>query len=191
MSLTDDRFREQVPECKFGKTVGSRVGNKGASTVEGRVYNLAMCESGASFGGQTRKKFEGAGGTPGGVGEFIVGVLLAGIGFYIVFSHVQVHSSYWNFFGAGGAGRSFGVSLIPLLFGIGLLFANGSSLPGWVLTIGGLLLILVGIIVNLDIYFQPTSLMNTIIMLGLIAAGFGLVVKSLRPHKKKSEETAG
>jgi hypothetical protein len=147
-----------------------------------------MNESGASFGGQAGKKFEGAGGTPGGIGEFVLGVLLVGIGFYIVFQHVQVHSSYWNFFGAGGAGRSFGVSLIPLLFGIGILFANGKSLPGWVLTIGGLLLILVGIIVNLDIYFQPTSLMNTIIMLGLIAAGFGLVVKSLRPHKKKTEQ---
>lgn len=151
------------------------------------VYNRTMNESGASFGGQAKKKFEGAGGTPGGIGEFLLGILLAGIGFYIVFSHVQVHSSYWSFFGAGGAGRSFGISLIPLLFGIGFLFANGRSLPGWVLTIGGLLLILVGIIVNLDIHFHSTSLMNTIIMLGLIAAGFGLVVKSLRPHKRKSE----
>lgn len=149
-----------------------------------------MNDSGASFGGQPRKKFEGAGGTPGGIGEFLVGVLLAGIGFYLVFSHVQVHSSYWNFFGAGGAGRSFGVSLIPLLFGIGVLFVNGKSVPGWLLTIGGLLLILAGIIVNLDIYFQPTSLMNTIIMLGLIAAGFGLVVKGLRPHKGKSDGDA-
>lgn len=144
-----------------------------------------MNESGASFGGKTRKKFEGAGGTPGGVGEFLVGVLLAGVGFYLLFSHVQVHSSYWTFFG-GGAGRSFGVSLIPLLFGIGILFVNGKSVAGWLLTVGGLLLILAGIIVNLDIYFQPTSLMNTLIMLGLIAAGLGLVVKALRPHQPRS-----
>jgi hypothetical protein len=149
-----------------------------------------MSETGASFGGQTPKKFEGAGGTPGGIGEFLLGILVAGVGFYLLFSHVQVHSSYWSFFG-GGASRSFGISLIPLLFGIGVLFVNGKSVPGWALTIGGLLLIVVGIIVNLDIYFQATSLMNTLIMLGFIAAGFGLVVKALRPHRRKSEESAG
>jgi hypothetical protein len=151
------------------------------------VYNHRMNESGASFGGKSRK-FEGPGGTPGGIGEFLLGVLVATVGFYLLFSHVQVHSSYWNFFGAGGAGRSFGVTLVPLLFGIGILFVNGRSVPGWILTVGGLLLILAGILVNLDIYFRPTSLVNTIIMLGSIAAGLGLVVKSLRPHKVKSTE---
>jgi len=144
-----------------------------------------MSDTGASFGGKPRK-FEGAGGTPGGIGEFLAGVLTASVGFYLLFSHVQVHSSYWNFFGAGGAGRSFGVTLIPLLFGIGILFVNGKSVLGWFLTVGGLLLILAGILVNLDIYFQSTSLMNTLLMLGLIAAGFGLVVKGLRPHRVKS-----
>jgi hypothetical protein len=29
--------------------------------------------------------------------------------------------------------------------------------------------------------------MNTLIMLGMIAAGLGLVVKGLRPHKQKAE----
>jgi len=171
------------------KTIRARLGNTRAPRGRTSVYNRAMNESGASFGGQSRKKFEGAGGTPGGIGEFLVGVLVAGIGFYLLFSHVQVHSSYWNFFGAGGAGRSFGVTLIPLLFGIGILFVNGKSVPGWLLTVGGLVLIVVGIIVNLDIYFQSTSLMNTLIMLGFIAAGLGLVVKALRPHKNKSQET--
>jgi hypothetical protein len=146
-----------------------------------------MSETGGSFG--TSRKFEGAGGTPGGVGEFLVGIMIAGVGFYLLFSHVQVHSSYWNFFGAGGAGRSFGVSLIPLLLGIGILFVNGKSVLGWILGVGGLLLILAGILVNLDIYYQSTSLMNTLIMLGLIAAGFGLVIKGLRPHKVKSTES--
>jgi multisubunit Na+/H+ antiporter MnhF subunit len=144
-----------------------------------------MSETGASFGGNPRK-FEGAGGTPGGVGEFLLGVLLAAVGFYLLFSHVQVHSCYWNFFGAGGAGRSFGITLIPLLFGIGILFVNGKSVPGWLLAVGGLLFILAGVLINLDIYFQSTSLMNTLIMLALIAAGLGLTVKGLRPHKVRS-----
>jgi len=145
-----------------------------------------MSDSGASFGGKTRK-FEGAGGSPGGVGEFFVGLLVAAIGFYLLFSHVQVHSSYWNFMGGGGAGRSFGISLIPLLFGIGILFVNGKSVIGWLLSVGGLLFILAGILMNLDIYFQQTTLMNTLIMLFMIAAGLGLIVKGLRPHRTKGD----
>jgi hypothetical protein len=152
------------------------------------VYNVAtMSDSGASFGGKGKRGFEGAGGTPGGVGEFFIGLIVAGLGFYLLFSHVQVHSSYWNFMGFGGAGRSFGVSLIPMLFGIGILFVNGKSTLGWFLAVGGLLFILAGILVNLDIYFTSTTLMNTLIMLGLIAAGLGLVVRGLRPHRPKSE----
>ena len=146
-----------------------------------------MSDSGASFGGKSGGRFEGAGGTPGGVGEFFIGLLVAAIGFFLLFSHVQVHSSYWNFYGLGGAGRSFGISLIPLLFGIGILFVNGKSVLGWFLAVGGLLFILAGILMNMDIYFIGASLMNTLIMLACIAAGLGLIVKGLRPHKTQSE----
>ena len=168
------------------KANSDHFGNKRGGVLP--VYNArTMSESGASFGGKPQRKFEGAGGTSGGVGEFFIGILVAAVGFYLLFSHVQVHSSYWNFMGAGGASHSFGISLIPLLFGVGILFVNGKSVLGWFLSIGGLLFILAGILVNLDIYFQRTSLMNTLIMLFMIAAGFGLVVKGLRPHKQKGE----
>jgi hypothetical protein len=149
-----------------------------------------MSDSGASFGGKSEHKFQGAGGTPGGVSEFIVGLLMAAVGFYLLFSHVQVHSSYWSFGGIGGPGRSFGLSLMPLLFGVGILFVNGKSLWGWLLAVGGLLFILAGILMNMDINFMQTSLMNTIFMLILIAGGLGLIVKGLRPHKKKDESAS-
>lgn len=136
------------------------------------------------------RHFEGAGGTPGGVGEFFIGILLAGIGCYLLFSHVQVHSSYWNFFGGRELGSSFGISLLPMLFGVGILFVNGKSRLGWFLAVGGLLFILAGILMNLDIYFTRTSLMNTLVMLICIAAGFGLIVKSLRPQRKKDSSAS-
>jgi hypothetical protein len=137
-----------------------------------------MPETGASFGGKT--KFQ-PGGTPGGAGEFLLGLLLMGIGIYMVFDRVTVHTSFWRFF--GGARTSFGVMLLPLLVGVGLLAFNGKSIVGWLLSAGGVALILVGILMNLDIYFQPTSLMTTILMFALIAGGLGLFAKSLRPHK--------
>jgi hypothetical protein len=135
-----------------------------------------MSESGGSMGGQAKR---GAGGTPGGVGEFFLGLLLAGIGCYLLFEHVHVQTGWgWRF----GGTNSFGISLIPVLLGVGLLFYNGKSTLGWILSVGGLLLIVAGIIANMDIYFYRTTLMNLLIMLGLIAGGLGLLFRSLRPH---------
>jgi hypothetical protein len=34
----------------------------------------------------------------------------------------------------------------------------------------------------LRLYFEPTSLFNTILMLVLLAGGLGLVARALRPH---------
>jgi hypothetical protein len=139
-----------------------------------------MGETGASAGG---RKFEGPGGTPGGFGEALGGLAMIAAGVYIVFSHVTVHTSFWRFFGTPG--QSFGLTLLPLLVGIGALFFNGSSILGWLLLVAGVLLILTGILVNLDIYFQPTSLFNTIAMFGLIGGGVGLFAKGLRPAKPR------
>jgi hypothetical protein len=136
--------------------------------------------TGSSFGG--RRKFEGPGGTPGGVGEFLLGLGMAAVGIYLLFQHVQVHTSFWNF----GTTNSFGLSLLPLLLGIGILFFSGRSLLGWLLTVGGLLFILAGIIMNMNIYFQRTSLWNTLIMLTLLVGGLGLIARSLRPHASRT-----
>ena len=142
-----------------------------------------MSETGASLGGQPRRKFAGAGGTPGGFGEFFIGIGLAGIGFYLLANHVYVQTSFGHPSGFGTFGNSFGMSLLPLLFGIGTLFVNGKSTLGWVLTVGGLLFIAAGILMNMHTYFRGTTLFDVLVMFGLIAAGLGLVVKSLRPHK--------
>jgi hypothetical protein len=136
-----------------------------------------MTETGASFGG--RKQFQGPGGTPGGAGEFLLGLVLAAVGIYLLFDRVTVHTSFWNF----GGRSAFGVSLIPLVIGIAVLFFKGTSILGWVLTLGGLLFILVGVIANMDIYFERTSLLSTLVMLGLLAAGMGLLARSFRPHR--------
>ncbi len=124
-------------------------------------------------------KLAGAGGTPGGIGQFFVGVLLVGIGAYLMLNQVQVTTSWGHLWGFS----SFGLSLVPLLIGIGVLFYNGRSVAGWVLTVLGFGIILAGILVNMDIYFKPTSLYNTLFMLAMLAAGLGLIARSLRALK--------
>ncbi len=120
----------------------------------------------------------GAGGTRGGVGEFLLGLGMSVAGAYLLTQRVTVTSGYWTLWGY----NAFGLSLLPLLFGVGLLFFNGRSIAGWLLTFAGVVIILAGIIANLGVYFQPTSLFNTVVMLVLLAAGIGLVARSLRPH---------
>jgi hypothetical protein len=119
------------------------------------------------------------GGTPGGLGHFLIGFVMACVGGYLFLNQVMVVSGYWMFHGA----NAFGITLLPLLFGIAMLFWNGRSVIGWLLTAGGSLFIVAGVIANLHIYFQPTSLFNTIVMLVLLAGGIGLVARSLAPHR--------
>jgi predicted membrane channel-forming protein YqfA (hemolysin III family) len=125
-----------------------------------------------------KKSWEGAGGTRGGVGEFLVGVGMAVAGAYLLTSSVTVTSGAWAVWGY----NAFGLSLLPFIFGIGLLFFNGRSKLGWLLLFVGVVVIFTGIIMNLHIYFQPTSLFSTIIMLVLLAGGVGLVARALRAH---------
>ena len=119
---------------------------------------------------------KGAGGTSGGVGTFVAGAVMVIAGGYLLLTRVNVTSGGWLFYGY----NAFGLSLLPLLIGIGALFYNGRSIAGWLLTAAGALIILVGIVSNLSIYFQTTSLFDTLLILGLLAAGIGLVARSLR-----------
>ena len=119
---------------------------------------------------------KGAGGTSGGVGTFLAGAAMVVAGGYLLLTRVSVTSGGWRFYGY----NAFGLSLLPLLIGIGFLFYNGRSIAGWFLTGAGAVIILAGILSNLTIYFQTTTLFDTLVMLGLLAAGVGLVARSLR-----------
>jgi hypothetical protein len=122
--------------------------------------------------------YRDVGGTPGGLGHFFIGLLMVCLGGYLLTNQVNVVGSYWSFYG----GSTFGVTLIPLLFGIGLLFHNARSIAGWILTVAGTLFIVAGVLMNLHIYFQPTTLFNTLVMLILLVGGLGLIGRALLPH---------
>jgi hypothetical protein len=130
------------------------------------------------------RSLKDVGGTPGGIGEFVMGFIMACIGGYLISNQVNVVGSYWSFYGA----NTFGITLIPMLLGVALLFWNGKSTIGWVLTAGGALFILAGVVANMHIYFRPATLFETLVMLILLVGGLGLIARSLVAHKTKSEE---
>ena|ERR1043166_1312742 len=145
---------------------------------------------------QTEKKLVGAGGTPGGIGIFLLGFAMACAGGWLITNQVVVTSSY---FASGFMVpvinyhmNSFGLSLVPFIIGVAFLFFDGKSLTGWLLTIAGLVIIMAGILFSLHIYFQPTSLFNTLLMLVLLFGGLGLIVRSLKaiPAPPETENKA-
>ena len=125
-----------------------------------------------------KRTSRGAGGTPGGLEEFCIGLLMVVLGGYLLLNQITVSTGFWALWGY----QSFGLTLVPLLAGIGWLFFDGRSVLGWLLLILGAVIIFAGILANLTIYFRPTSLFNTLLMLGLFIGGLGLIARSLRSH---------
>lgn len=144
---------------------------------------------------ETQKNVLGAGGTPGGIGIFLLGFAMACAGGWLLTNQVVVSS---GFFASGFMVpvinyhmNTFGLSLVPFIFGVGFLFFNGKSVAGWLLTLAGLVIIMAGILFSLQIYFQPTTLFNTLVMLVLLFGGLGLIIRSLKavpavPEEKKA-----
>jgi len=125
-----------------------------------------------------QQTIHGAGGSPGGLGQFFLGLILLVVGMYLFLSRVIVFSNLWSIYGF----NAFGVALIPFMIGLVLLFFNAKSFAGWVLSVGSFLIIFIGIITNLTFFFMPTNLLVTLLMLGMIAAGIGLILRSFKAH---------
>lgn len=125
-----------------------------------------------------KRDWNDAGGTKGGAGSFLLGLIMAAGGAYLITNQVTVTTGFWNLWGQ----NAFGLTLIPLLLGIGMLFFNGRSIAGWLLLVAGVVIIFAGILANLSIYFRPTSLFNTLLMFVLLFGGLGLLARSLRPR---------
>jgi hypothetical protein len=74
------------------------------------------------------------------------------VGSFLLTSRVTVMS------GSGPSSvRDLRATLLPLVLGLGLLFFNGRSVLGWLLTAGGAFIIFLGILMNLHIFFVPPA----------------------------------
>ena len=78
-------------------------------------------------------KLTGAGGTPGGIPMFLIGFAMAVAGGYLLTSQVTVTTGFWTFFGQ----HTFGLSLLPFIVGVLMLFMDGRSKPGCLLLLAG------------------------------------------------------
>jgi hypothetical protein len=121
-------------------------------------------------------KLRGAGGTSGGLGQFFLGFVLAALGVYLFLDRVNVGTTFGSMFGG-----HFGLVLLPLGLGIGLVFFNGRSILGWLLVSGCLGAIFLSVLANLRFWFAPTSFWSTAGMMGVLGIGVVMMARSLRP----------
>ena len=127
----------------------------------------------------------GAGGTSGGIGEFFLGLGMILVGGYLFTSLVQVRSGFFHqytWFGSGPRITLFGMTLIPFCLGVGWLFYDARSKIAWFLSVGSILIILVGILVTLEVRIYGANLYQLGLILVLLVGGVGLFLRSLRPH---------
>jgi hypothetical protein len=94
----------------------------------------------------------------------------------MLLQQVTVMSHPWRLWGYD----SFGLSLVPLLLGVALLFFSSKSGLGWLLIVAGAAIVLAGVIMNIEFFFRPATLFNTLLMLIMLFAGLGLLGRSFR-----------
>lgn len=114
---------------------------------------------------------------------FIIGLLLLGAGLFMLSRKVIVHSG-WHGWNLWGWNVSSGTVVIPLIIGIIWYFFNPKSIvPKIIMILSGVFLIIT-IIMSVNINFVSTSLFDYIIMIGMAAAGAGLLLRSVFGKKE-------
>ena len=131
--------------------------------------------------------YRNAGGTEGGSMQFLIGVVMMIGGGYLLLSEIVVQTPFgfgralYNF---GGVPITTGMVLIPLMFGIGMIFYNSRNWLGWLLGIGSLIAMVFGVIANIQIRMSTMSAFDLIVILVLLVGGIGLFLSSLRSVKR-------
>lgn len=125
----------------------------------------------------------GAGGTSGGLGQFLIGFVMFCGGIYMLLNAIHVSSSFG--FGASlyhfsGFNITSGMVLIPFMFGVGIIFYNSRNPLGWLLAIGSLVALVFGVISSIRFNMRHMSAFDLIVILVLTVGGLGLFLRSLR-----------
>ena len=125
----------------------------------------------------------GAGGSDGGTGTFLIGLIMMIGGGYMLLNGIIVRPNFGigsRMFGIGGVPITSGMLLIPFMFGVGMIFYDSKNWIGWLLAGGSLVALIFGVIANMTLQFARMSAFDLIVILVLFVGGLGLFLRSLR-----------
>lgn len=130
----------------------------------------------------------GAGGTDGGTGSFLLGLIMMIGGGYLLLNGIIIRPNFGVgsvAFRLGGLPVTSGMILIPFMFGVGMIFYNARNWIGWILAGGSLVALVFGVIANMTLQFSRMSAFDLIVILVLLVGGIGLFLRSLRDARAK------
>ena len=125
----------------------------------------------------------GAGGSQGGTGSFILGIIMMVAGGYLLLQSIVVRPNFGlgaGLFNLGGIPVTSGMVLVPFMFGVGLIFYNARAWWGWALAGASLIALVAGVIASINLQFARMSVFDLIVILVLLVGGIGLFLRSLR-----------
>lgn len=125
----------------------------------------------------------GAGGSDGGTGSFLIGLIMMVVGGYLLLNGIVVRPNFGfgsRVFGIGGVPITSGMVLIPFMFGVGMIFYNSKSWIGWGIASASLVALVFGVIANMTLQLARMSAFDLIVILVLLVGGIGLFLRSLR-----------
>lgn len=160
MGKKDDEIQEKLAELE-------------ASIVEEKQQHLAPEAKGTAPAREGKKE-----GSVQSDLYMLFGLGLLITGFLAFLNHVKVTSGYMSWLGFHNQG--FGLVLLPLVFGMGMLFYDHKNPIGWVVTAATLGMIIFAVLSHLVMVFPSMSLLGVIIMFLPLAAGGALVMKALK-----------
>lgn len=110
---------------------------------------------------------------------FFLGIVMFFVGVYLITQNTILTMNSSVLSELTGFNTPFGLVLLPLIIGIGILFFDSKNIFGWIVFVIGILIILLGVLMGLTIRFKQMSLFTGILMFALTAAGAGLFLKSI------------
>ena len=125
----------------------------------------------------------GAGGTDGGTGAFILGLIMIVAGGYLLLNSIVVRPTFglgMGIFSVRGVQVTTGMVLIPFIFGVGLIFYNSRNWAGWALAVGSIIAMVAGVIANIRLQMTGMSIFDLLMIFILLFGGIGLFIRSLR-----------
>ncbi|NJO01103.1 MAG: hypothetical protein HC880_04840 [Bacteroidia bacterium] len=124
---------------------------------------------------------KGAGGTDGGTGRFLLGLIMLVGGTYLLLRsiHVNFHLGY-SLYSYGSFHVTSGFVLIPFMFGVGMVFYNARNIIGWLLTGGSLVALIFGVLVSTQFSLRHMDAFELLLILVLTVGGLGIFLSSFR-----------
>lgn len=133
----------------------------------------------------------GAGGTNGGTGKFLIGFIMFCTGLYLFLTAISVNSGFSmstkildkSMLGGMNISLTSGMVIIPFMFGVGMIFYNAKNVIGWLLSIASLSALIFGIITTLNFSIKSMNAYELLTMIVLLVGGLGLFLSSLKESK--------